>query len=116
MIFQDVLSVDELYGDSDSSTKLWKDGLFTSIVKQNVNLGDKRPNCMIVLNGSVYSEWVENLNSFLDGTRKLSLSSGETISIPASLKLVVSCTELEKASPATITRFGLVKCEPIKNS
>lgn len=55
MIFQDVLSVDELYGDLDPSTKLWKDGLFTSIVKQNVNLGDKRPNCMIVLNGSVYS-------------------------------------------------------------
>lgn len=58
MIFHDVLTVDELYGQLDATTKLWKDGFFTKLVRENVGLGDKRNKCMIVLNGSVYSEWV----------------------------------------------------------
>lgn len=59
-----VMSKESLYGNLDSTTREWTDGLFTSILRKIVdNLrGEDTKRHWIVFDGDVDPEWVENLN------------------------------------------------------
>jgi len=59
-----VMSKEALYGNLDSTTREWTDGLFTSILRKIVdNLrGEDTKRHWIVFDGDVDPEWVENLN------------------------------------------------------
>lgn len=63
---------------------------------------------VIYIKGVIYSEWIENLNSVLDNSRSLSLSSGEIIYIPENIKFMINCSHLDYASPATISRSCVI--------
>lgn len=62
-----VMSKEALYGNLDSTTREWTDGLFTSILRKIVdNLrGEDQKRHWIVFDGDVDPEWVENLNRFV---------------------------------------------------
>ena len=105
-----VMSKEALYGNLDSTTREWTDGLFTSILRRIVdNLrGEGTKRHWIVFDGDVDPEWVENLNSVLDDNKLLTLPNGERLNLPPNVRIMFEVETLKYATPATVSRCGMV--------
>jgi dynein heavy chain 1 len=105
-----VMSKEALYGNLDSTTREWTDGLFTSILRKIVdNLrGEESKRHWIVFDGDVDPEWVENLNSVLDDNKLLTLPNGERLSLPPNVRIMFEVETLKYATLATVSRCGMV--------
>jgi dynein heavy chain 1 len=62
----------------------------------------------IVFDGDVDPEWAENLNSVLDDNKLLTLPSGERLEIPPNVRIIIEVDSLAQATPATVSRCGMV--------
>ncbi|KAL2021078.1 hypothetical protein VTK56DRAFT_7497 [Thermocarpiscus australiensis] len=105
-----VMSKEALYGNLDSTTREWTDGLFTSILRKIVdNLrGEDAKRHWIVFDGDVDPEWVENLNSVLDDNKLLTLPNGERLNLPPNVRIMFEVENLKYATLATVSRCGMV--------
>ena len=105
-----VMSKEALYGNLDSTTREWTDGLFTSILRKIVdNLrGEDSKRHWIVFDGDVDPVWVENLNSVLDDNKLLTLPNGERLNLPANVRIMFEVETLKYATLATVSRCGMV--------
>ncbi|ERT02584.1 dynein heavy chain, cytoplasmic [Sporothrix schenckii ATCC 58251] len=105
-----VMSKEALYGNLDSTTREWTDGLFTSILRKIVdNLrGEDSKRHWIVFDGDVDPEWVENLNSVLDDNKLLTLPNGERLNLPPNVRIMFEVENLKYATLATVSRCGMV--------
>lgn len=105
-----ILSKDELFGNLDNVTRDWTDGLITSILRRiNNNLrGELERRIWIVFDGDIDPEWAENLNSVLDDNRLLTLPNGERLRLPGNVRIIFETASLDYATPATVTRCGMV--------
>ncbi|KAK4248126.1 dynein heavy chain, N-terminal region 1-domain-containing protein [Corynascus novoguineensis] len=105
-----VMSKEALYGNLDSTTREWTDGLFTSILRKIVdNLrGEDTKRHWIVFDGDVDPEWVENLNSVLDDNKLLTLPNGERLNLPSNVRIMFEVENLKYATLATVSRCGMV--------
>ncbi|KAJ2138918.1 dynein heavy chain, partial [Coemansia sp. RSA 788] len=104
------VSKDELYGTLDATTREWRDGLFTHLLRKIVDSvrGESAKRHWIVFDGDVDPEWVENLNSVLDDNRLLTLPNGERLGLPPNVRIMFEVDTLKYATPATVSRCGMV--------
>ncbi len=59
---------DELFGFINPATREWKDGLFSSIMRDLANLSTDNPK-WIVLDGDIDPMWIESLNTVMDDNK-----------------------------------------------
>lgn len=99
-----------LYGVLDGTTMQWTDGVFTGLLRTILSnqKGEADKRHFIVFDGDVDPEWAENLNSVLDDNKLLTLPSGERLSIPDNLRILLEVDSLAQATPATVSRCGMV--------
>ena len=107
--------ISELYGNLDPATRDWTDGLLSNIFRDmNKPVPEDKPERRyIVYDGDVDAVWVENMNSVMDDNKLLTLPNGERIRLnfPTSTMLF-EVFDLQYASPATISRCGMVYVDP----
>lgn len=56
--------------------------------------------------------WVENMNSVMDDNRLLTLANGDRIRLLKHCAMLFEVYDLQYASPATISRCGMVYVDP----
>ncbi|XP_070711337.1 dynein axonemal heavy chain 2 [Pempheris klunzingeri] len=101
------MSLGELYGENDLSTNEWTDGVLSSLMRSAC--ADEKPDeKWIVFDGPVDTLWIESMNSVMDDNKVLTLINGERISMPEQVSLLFEVENLAMASPATVSRCGMV--------
>lgn len=105
-------SVTELYGYLDHVTRDWFDGLFSNIFRElnKPLINDERR--YVCFDGDIDALWIENMNSVMDDNKLLTLANGERIRLESYCALIFEVGNLGYASPATISRAGMVYVDP----
>jgi dynein heavy chain len=105
----------ELYGEFNQLTNEWKDGIVPKLVRDCVNaLNEGIENRKwIIFDGPVDAVWIENMNTVLDDNKTLCLANSERIKLPSTLHMLFEVQDLKVASPATVSRCGMVYMEQI---
>lgn len=108
------ISMGEMYGEVDPFTQEWADGLASSIIRQ-VNTPDMQDpewnvndRYWVVFDGPVDALWIENMNTVLDDNMTLCLANSERIKLRPELRMLFEVQDLAVASPATVSRCGMV--------
>lgn len=104
-------SLERLFGYFEDTNHDWHDGLVSSVLRTCIADRSRRRK-WLVFDGPIDVYWVENLNTALDDNRKLCLNSGETIRILEDMNIIFEVDNLEAASPATISRCGMIYISP----
>lgn len=107
------VTMEELYGSINPATLEWKDGILGLAVRSAVNAKEQQHQ-WIVCDGPVDAAWIENLNTLLDDNKMLCLANSERIKLTPWVHMVFEVQDLSQASPATVSRCGMVYCDPLE--
>ena len=101
------LNLNEIYGAYDLATFEWMDGVLSSLFRDAA--ADERPiEKWIMLDGPVDTLWIESMNSVMDDNKVLTLINSDRIEMSSTMSLLFEVRDLAVASPATVSRAGMV--------
>ncbi|XP_064007233.1 dynein axonemal heavy chain 9-like isoform X1 [Pogoniulus pusillus] len=67
----------------------------------------------MVLDGDIDPMWIESLNTVMDDNKVLTLASNERIPLKPSMRLLFEVSHLRAATPATVSRAGILYINPL---
>lgn len=105
------VSMGELYGEINKLTMEWRDGLMAVTVRVCVQ-DTTEDHKWIVCDGPVDALWIENMNTVLDDNKMLCLANSERIKLNNTMHMLFEVQDLAVASPATVSRCGMVYMDP----
>ena len=106
----------ELYGEVNPFTNEWTSGIVPNLVNEAVEAIENpeiaHHKRWIMFDGPVDTLWIESMNTVLDDSKMLCLNNGQRIRMPDTCTMVFEVNDLKAASPATVSRCGMVFLEP----
>ena len=107
MINPKALSLAELYGEFNINTNEWADGVLSSVMRTACS-DEKKDHKWIIFDGPVDTLWIESMNSVMDDNKILTLANNERIPLKPHMRMIFEIRDLRFATPATVSRAGIL--------
>ena len=108
------ITMAQLYGEYKEMN--WQEGIIEKIAEKAIsnqyNKEKGTEKYWIMFDGPVDALWIESMNTVLDDNKKLCLSSGKVMILTSFITMMFEVEDLAVASPATVSRCGMVYMEP----